>query len=101
MYYQGVSQLILNSSPPKQLCAIMSDLLECRDDGKCNILLAFDLCAASDTVIHEPVTEDLIGLYISVGDTALEWFKSYLHNRHYHVILRLKVHFCHQNKILS
>ena len=67
------------------LCGIVSDLLEYMDEGKCAILILLDLSAAFDTVDHELLIDDL--MYIGVEGVALEWFKSYLENRSYHVII--------------
>ena len=68
------------------LCGIVSDLLEYMDDGKCAILVLLDLSAAFDTVDHKLLIEDL--MYIGVEGVALDWFKSYLENRSYHVIIK-------------
>ena len=67
------------------MCGIVSDLLEYIDDGKCAILIHLDLSAAFDTVDHEQPIDDL--MYIGVEGVALKWFKSYLENRSYHVIM--------------
>ena len=67
------------------LCDIVSDLLEYMDDGKCVILILLDLSAVFDTVDHELLIDDL--MYIGVEGVALKWFKSYLENRSYHVII--------------
>ena len=67
------------------LCSIVSDLLEYMDNGKCAILILLDLSAAFDTVDHELLIDDL--MYIGVEGVALNWFKSYLENRSYHVII--------------
>ena len=68
------------------LCGIASDLLEYMDDGKCAILILLDLSTAFDTVDHEILIDDL--MYIGVEGVALKWFKSYLENRSYHVIIK-------------
>ena len=67
------------------LCSIVSDLLEYMDNGKCAILILMDLSAAFDTVDHKLLIDDL--MYIGVEGVALNWFKSYLENRSYHVII--------------
>ena len=67
------------------LCSIVSDLLEYIDNGKCAILILLDLSAAFDTVDHKLLIDDL--MYIGVEGVALNWFKSYLENRSYHVII--------------
>ena len=67
------------------LCSIVSDLLEYMDNGKCAILILLDLSAAFDTVDHKLLIDDL--MYIGVEGVALNWFKSYLENRSYHVII--------------
>ena len=67
------------------LCSIVRDLLEYMDNGKCVILILLDLSAAFDTVHHKLLIEDL--MYIGVEGVALNWFKSYLENRSYHVII--------------
>ena len=55
------------------------------DNGKCAILILLDLSAAFDTVDHTLLIDDL--MYIGVEGVALNWFKSYLENRSYHVII--------------
>ena len=55
----------------KQLCDIVSDLLEYTDEGKCAILILLDL---SDRLLTENF------MYTGVEDMALDWFKSYLEN---------------------
>ena len=67
------------------LCSIASDLLEYMDNGKCVILILLDLSAAFDTVDHKLLIDDL--MYIGVEGVALDWFKSYLENRSYNVII--------------
>ena len=67
------------------LCGIVSDLIEYMDDGKCAILFLLDLSTAFDTVDHELLIDDL--MYMGVEGVALKWFKSYLENRSYHVII--------------
>ena len=85
MYYQGISQHIVFHSTEIALCGIVSDLLEYMDEGKCAILILLDLSATFDTVDHELLIDDL--MYIGVEGVALKWFKSYLENRSYHVII--------------
>ena len=63
------------------LCSIVSDLLEYMDNGKCAILILLDLSA----VDHKLLIDDL--MYIGVEGVSLNWFKSYLENRSYHVII--------------
>ena len=67
------------------LCSIVSDLLEYMDNGKCAILILLDLSAVFDAVDHKLLIDDL--MYIGVQGVALNWFKSYLENRSYHVII--------------
>ena len=67
------------------LCSIVSDLLEYMDNGKCAILILLNPSAALDTVDHKLLIDDL--MYIGVEGVALNWFKSYLENRSYHVII--------------
>ena len=67
------------------LCSTVSDLLEYMDNGQCAILILLDLSAAFDTVDHELLIDNL--MYIGVEGVALNWFKSYLENRSYHVII--------------
>ena len=67
------------------MCSIVSDLLEYMDNGKCAILILLDLSTAFDTVDHKLLIDDL--MYIGVEGVALNWFKSYLENRSYHVII--------------
>ena len=65
------------------LCSIVSDLLEYMDNGKYAILILLDLSAAFNTVDHKLLIDDL--MYAGVEGMALNWFKSYLENRSYHV----------------
>ena len=65
------------------LCSIVSDLLEYMGNGKCAILILLDLSAAFDTVDHKLLIDDLM----YVEGVALNWFKSYLENRSYHIII--------------
>ena len=55
------------------------------DEGKCGILILLDLSTAFDTVDHELLIGDL--MYIGVKGVALKWFKRYLENGSYHVII--------------
>ena len=50
------------------------------------MLILLDLSAAFDTVDHELLIDDNVG-YIGEEGVALNWFKSYLENRSYHVII--------------
>ena len=82
MYCRRISQYTVSSTQLRQLCVVFqlaSDLLEYMDNGKRAILILFDLSAAFDTVDHK--------LLIDVEGVALDWFKSYLENRSYHVII--------------
>ena len=55
------------------------------DEGKCAILILWNLSAGFDTVDHELLIDDL--MYIGVEGVTLKWFKSYLENRSYHVLI--------------
>ena len=48
------------NSTETALCSIVSDLLEYMDNGKCAILILLDLSAASDTVDHKLLIDDLM-----------------------------------------
>ena len=86
MYCRRINQHTVSSTQLRQLlCSIVSDLLEYMDNGKCAILILLDLSAAFDTVDHKLLIDDL--MYIGVEGVALDWFKSYLENRSYHVII--------------
>ena len=74
-----------NYSTETTVCAIMNDMTQIIDEGKCGILVMLDLSAAFDTVVHEYLLSDLKSIGID-GD-VYEWFKSYLQNREVTVII--------------
>ncbi len=54
------------------------------DKGSNVILLLLDLSAAFDTVNHNRLLYKLQNLY-NINGTVIEWFKSYLKDRHFSV----------------
>ena len=62
------------------LLLIHNDILQSLDNGQCAILILLDLSAAFDTVNHNILLSRLHRRF-GIGETALEWFYSYLNNR--------------------
>jgi hypothetical protein len=67
------------------LCRVYNDLVLNMDSGRCTLLLLLDLSAAFDTVDHALLLADLFCL--GVTGNALEWFRSYLANRNFCVVI--------------
>ena len=63
---------------------VLSDLLDAVDRDDTAVLVLLDLSAAFDTVDHGILLQRL-RITFGVDDTALEWFRSYLHGRKQHV----------------
>ena len=68
------------------LCRVYNDLICNKADGKCSILILLDLSAAFDTVDHHTLLCDLENLGIT--GFALSWFKTYLTDRNFKVIVK-------------
>ena len=67
------------------VCRIYNDLVINKTTGSCSILILLDLSAAFDTVDHNIFINDLEMLGIS--GLVLDWFKSYLTDRCFRVIV--------------
>ena len=63
------------------LIKVQDDILRAIDNNCCVILLLLDLSAAFDTVDHRILLDRLSERFGIIGN-ALEWFRSYLFNRH-------------------
>ena len=63
------------------VCAVVSDLLDVMDEGKCAILVLLDLSAAFDTVVHELLLNDM--KTIGIEQVALQYLENYLRDRKY------------------
>ena len=60
---------------------VQDDILRAIDNNCCVILLLLDLSAAFDTVDHR-ILLDRLSQRFGIVDNALEWFRSYLYDRH-------------------
>ncbi|KAL9979250.1 hypothetical protein ACROYT_G016884 [Oculina patagonica] len=60
---------------------VQDDILRAIDNNCCVILLLLDLSAAFDTVDHR-ILLDRLSQRFGIVDNALEWFRSYLSDRH-------------------
>ena len=67
----------------------MNDILTDCDSGNVCLLNLLDLSAAFDTIDHSILLQRL-EITFGVSGIALEWFKSYLSNRHQAVVIRGK-----------
>ena len=72
-----------NHSVETALCRIYNDLLINKSAGKGTLLIMLDLSAAFDTVNQSILLGDLYEL--GVDGIVLEWFRSYLVGRTFHV----------------
>ena len=68
------------------LTCVQDDFLRAIDDKKSIMLLMLDLSAAFDTVDHT-ILINRIESRLGITGTALKWFKSYLADRKYRVVL--------------
>ena len=69
------------------LIHVQNNILRAMDQGKVGILLLLDMSAAFETVDHRTLLERL-HTEIGIGGTALDWFESYLVDRHQVVSIR-------------
>ena len=60
---------------------VLNDILSALDDDKVSVLLLLDLSAAFDTIDHQILLSRLHSIF-GIHSTALQWFQSYLSNRH-------------------
>jgi hypothetical protein len=77
-----------NHSTETALCRVYNDMILNMDAGKCTLLLLLDLSAAFDTVDHCLLLDDLFSLGVTGG--AFQWFRSYLANRRFCVVIEDK-----------
>ena len=71
------------------LLKVTNDILTDCDSGNVSLLTSLDLSAAFDTIDHSILLQRL-EITFGVSGTALEWFKSYLSNRHQAVVIKGK-----------
>ena len=69
------------------LIHVQNNILRAMDQGKVGILLLLDMSAAFETVDHRTLLGRL-HTEIGIGGTALDWFESYLVDRHQVVSIR-------------
>ena len=62
-----------NHSTETTMCSIMDDTSQMISEGKCGILVMLDLSASFDTVVHEYLLSEFIG----IDGNAYRWFESY------------------------
>jgi hypothetical protein len=68
------------------LVKVQADIAQALDNGLVTILIMLDLSAAFDTIDHKILLTRLEKVFGITGD-ALNWFKSYLLNRHQSVVI--------------
>ncbi len=68
------------------LLRVLNDTLLATDSGDSVILILLDLTSAFDTVDHKTLLSRL-EYFVGIQGTVLSWFKSYLTNRSFSVIL--------------
>ena len=76
----------VNHNTKSALLKVTNDLLLTTDTGDCALLILLELSSAFDTVDHSILLYRL-EKWVGIRDTALEWFKSYLSDRTFTVIL--------------
>ena len=77
-----------DNSTETALLKVMNDILTDCDSGNVSLLNLLDLSAAFDTIDHSILQR--LEITFGVSGTALEWFKSYLSNRHQAVVIKGK-----------
>ncbi|KAL1276739.1 hypothetical protein QQF64_036362, partial [Cirrhinus molitorella] len=78
----------LYHSTETALIRVTNDLLLSSDRGCISLLVLLDLSAAFDTIDHDIL---LNRNYVGISGSALEWFKSYLSDRHQFVAINVEV----------
>ena len=73
-------------STESALLCILDDLYREMDNSKLSLLIALDMSAAFDTIDHPILLKRLLERF-GVGNLCLEWFESYLTNRHQFVYI--------------
>ena len=74
-----------NHSTETTMCAIVNDMAEIMEKGKCGFLVMLDLSAAFDTVDHRLLLESLCA--IGIKDEVYKWYENYLEDRSIAVVL--------------
>ena len=69
------------------LIHVQNNILRAMDQGKVGILLLLDMSAAFETIDHNTLLNRL-HTELGIGGTALDWFESYLVDRHQVVSIR-------------
>ena len=69
------------------LIHVQNNIMRAMDQGKVGILLLLDMSAAFETVDHNTLLNRL-HTELGIGGTALDWFESYLVDRHQVVSIR-------------
>ena len=86
MYDPMQSEYKLVHSTETVLVKIYYDILSSPDDGKCTVLVSFDISAAVDTINHNVLLNRLQYMYGITG-TAFKWFQSYIEQRNNQVFM--------------
>ena len=68
------------------LIKVQSDIAQALDRGSVAVLIMLDLSAAFDTIDHKILITRFKEVF-GITDNALNWFKSYLSNRHQSVVI--------------
>ena len=67
------------------LCRVYKNLICYKAEGKCSVLILLDLSAGFDAVDHQTLICDLE--HLGITGFVLSWFKSYLIDRNFKVIV--------------